>query len=1048
MDVLVDIWNDTKYIFAIEHVASLLTYMEDNGIRGARSVVGHSRPRVSSSTAPRGKVQDVLDEAEEREGGGLSGGVDLEGEEVVLTSHGAGVKDREKRKVVDRDDLPPETGKRVRQSRIDEVYDKEKQSHFCDKFLQWVYGVDIAFDAFRRQSWRKVRKASKEMPRGVRMRFRSFKKIGGPEVPSQKAKVATLLREVREAFAHSGTTMLSDGRKSRDSRRIVNFLAAGANGALLYATICRDGSVPETGAIVYRRWRAIMTSFPAKDVIAFCTDSASNYVAASKLLARTPTPMSGASRGSPTRPTRDALESTLHDNAWASIPWERRLIPQARWVRLQICDGQFWRQVKFAILVMEPVHQLLRRMDRGGMMMSIVYEWSQHLVQLMRLSTILTEFLTQYVREVEMRLMHLLEPAHAAAHLLNPRRRSLRDYLVVRAQIRHFHARRGDWGDRLLSDADVDAQDCNGDNEAARCAAWWFAHGVAHPELRAIAIRVMHMWTSASPAERNWVEHKRIQTGKRNKLGFATLAQLVEITTNLKLASCRQHGGGVGGLQDGEDDWANPEDLARGGDRTAEQVYFMYGAGSDGLAPRTSVITDDGLGRTEGVGDRPSPAPPAGCSGQPLRERDRHLPPLQRRKVHGVDSSGEDMAGMEEHPMDARFNPSHHSFVGAQQLRRSRRLAGQGGAHSQHLDEIPVGEQTPVTPTHGRDRQDAHGTPSSLRTSDFNVVGSHGRSPVLRYRFTQELVHGRDASQREETTEERDMESGGPGADDGEAADVGGMLDREEMVEKRDARLDREEEAHLQSTPRWEGREAYESEQRRLRELETGAVRPGRGSQMESGGSVVGLATLASYRAVEGEHAPKSGGGTDGRPIGDGGDQDAGDDSSDAGDEGEAADVGGFIDRVIVGLCAGDMEGGTPGAHGTSQVGDVVMEEAGLRTDRQGSDTGAGHSPVMEGVVGVDEEAQLSPMRDTAGDMSLALIVRPPSFFYADEGNTGCQLDERMGKSTPRALDQEQLERAGMEDPYDYTSRRSDPRRPPDGFASPPRPVERHVPYI
>ncbi|GBG69534.1 hypothetical protein CBR_g4369 [Chara braunii] len=282
------------------------------------------------------------------------------------------------------------------------------------------------------------------------------------------------------------------------------------------------------------------------------------------------------------------------------------------------------------------------------------------------------------------------------------------------------------------------------------------------------------------------------------------------------------------------------------------------------------------------------------------------------------------------------------------------------------------------------------------------------------------------------------MESGGPAADEGEAADVEGMLHREETAEERDAHLDCEE-ARLQSMPRWEGREAYESEQRRLRELETAAVRPGGGSPMESGGPTVGVATLASDHAVEGEHAPDNGGGTDGRPIGDDGDQNTGDDRSDVGDEGEAADIGGFIDRVIVGICAGDMEGGTPGAHGTSQVGDVAMEEAGLCTDRQGSDTGAGYSPVIEGVVGVDEEAQLSPTRDAAGDMSLALIVRPPSAFYADEGDRGRRLDERLGESTLRALDPEQLEREGMEDPYDHTGRRSDPRRPPDGFASPPR---------
>ncbi|GBG85754.1 hypothetical protein CBR_g40483 [Chara braunii] len=54
----------------------------------------------------------------------------------------------------------------------------------------------------------------------------------------------------------------------------------------------------------------------------------------------------------------------------------------------------------------------------------------------------------------------------------------------------------------------------------------------------------MHLWTSASPAERNSAQHECINTARRCKLGFAKLAQLVEIATNLKLASCARQGGG------------------------------------------------------------------------------------------------------------------------------------------------------------------------------------------------------------------------------------------------------------------------------------------------------------------------------------------------------------------------------------------------------------------------------------------------------------------------------------------------------------------------
>ncbi|GBG89473.1 hypothetical protein CBR_g49264 [Chara braunii] len=509
MRVLAKLWNDTDYTFVPSTAQRVQRWMADEGIRDTRAPAGGQPQRTDDGE--RDDIQDALDEEEGCEGGAREGVVgdeaneavgepDLPGEEVMMTSRGVGQAGpvprapqpelerarREKRTVGQADIEVHDTGreKRVRQTTIDEMYAKEKL----------------------------------------------------------RAKVATMVSEVRVVFRHNGATILTDGRKSRSGKLLVNFLAGGADGALLYATVARDGSVRDTADIVYRRWRAIILSFPAKDVIGFCTDSASR---------------------------RDALKSMLHGDAWARIPWERRHVSQAQWVQQQIRDAKFWRCVHYALLIMSPVHQLLRRMDRGGMMMSVVYEWSQHVLQLMRRVDVPEDMIEACMREVVIRNLHILEPAHAAAHLLNPCRRSLtyyeslrttandarvveecdrfllaqtggdtvgRLYRTVRDQMRAFHSRRGDWGDRSPSDAEAD--DCRGNRETERCATWWFDHGRAHPELRTIAIRVMHLWTSASPAERNRAQHERINTARRAKLGFAKLAQLVEIATNLKLASC------------------------------------------------------------------------------------------------------------------------------------------------------------------------------------------------------------------------------------------------------------------------------------------------------------------------------------------------------------------------------------------------------------------------------------------------------------------------------------------------------------------------------
>ncbi|GBG80283.1 hypothetical protein CBR_g30650 [Chara braunii] len=187
-----------------------------------------------------------------------------------------------------------------------------------------------------------------------------------------------------------------------------------------------------------------------------------------------------------------------------------------------------------------------------------------------------SEIVKDCIDQVLARRQHMLESAHATAHLLNLRRRSLRyydarvrnaedlevvqecdnfflaqtgvdragaRYLRVREQTRLFHACMGPLTIDLAM-RDAEARACVGDDETPRCAAWWQEHGGAYPDLREIVARVLHMWMSASPAERNWAEHERVCTTRLNRLEFAKLAQLVEIATNLKLLDCSESSAG------------------------------------------------------------------------------------------------------------------------------------------------------------------------------------------------------------------------------------------------------------------------------------------------------------------------------------------------------------------------------------------------------------------------------------------------------------------------------------------------------------------------
>ncbi|GBG64913.1 hypothetical protein CBR_g48661 [Chara braunii] len=565
MDVFVDIWNHTEYEFDERHHRGIMAYMREHNIADRRAVdvhQGSGRGRTGG-TQSRPRERDAVEEVEEflaeearraearggEEGGGAGPARDLPGENVVMTARGK---------------MQVESGvEGVPQGAQETAAVKTGQG-----------------------SWLRHKKQLASMARGVRPVYPSFKDIGGAGIDEQRGKVAAMLREVRSSFESIGATILSDGRQSRDARPIVNFLAAAKRGALLYATVQRDGSVSETAHIVLKRWKAIFRSFPPKDVLAICTDSASNYTSAAKLLAKDSDP--------DIRRITWLLCATHVANLMLSdigtrVPWVTDTIFRARALvrfikshgaayhlfRLIRC-ADFWRNVHHAVAVMTLVHQLLRRLDRGGMIMSTMYSWSQELVRQVAAADVPDDMRGPCVEAVQIRTMHMLEPAHAAADLLNPRRRSLRyyesarrtaadlevvtqcdsfllaqtggdragdAYLRVREQMRSFHSRGGHHTERVTRDAEAEA--CVGDEETSRCASWWVEHGACFPDLQEIAGRVMHMWTSASPAERNWAEHERIHTAKRNKLEFRKVAQLVEIATNLKLLGCSERSGGT-----------------------------------------------------------------------------------------------------------------------------------------------------------------------------------------------------------------------------------------------------------------------------------------------------------------------------------------------------------------------------------------------------------------------------------------------------------------------------------------------------------------------
>ncbi|GBG85057.1 hypothetical protein CBR_g39520 [Chara braunii] len=126
--------------------------------------------------------------------------------------------------------------KRLKQVRLDEMYDLEWQTTFDHLFLQWWYIGGVPFERARMPEYRVLTRHLQNMPRGMKPTLLQFKRIAGSGIQEERAYIADKLCDIREQMQHTGATILTDGRKSLNSEPIVNFLAAGQSGAFLFTT--------------------------------------------------------------------------------------------------------------------------------------------------------------------------------------------------------------------------------------------------------------------------------------------------------------------------------------------------------------------------------------------------------------------------------------------------------------------------------------------------------------------------------------------------------------------------------------------------------------------------------------------------------------------------------------------------------------------------------------------------------------------------------------------------------------------------------------------
>ncbi|GBG70348.1 hypothetical protein CBR_g6476 [Chara braunii] len=146
-----------------------------------------------------------------------------------------------KRKEREEGARPTAAQKRMRQNTITESFSSKWQMEFKKKWLRFVYSQRLAFNVFRSEPWLDVVRHFRDLPGPVKVLWPSDNEIADIETIVHTADdVGADLAEVRAPFYVTGATIMSDGRKSRDARPIVNFLAGGSRGVMLVRTMNRE----------------------------------------------------------------------------------------------------------------------------------------------------------------------------------------------------------------------------------------------------------------------------------------------------------------------------------------------------------------------------------------------------------------------------------------------------------------------------------------------------------------------------------------------------------------------------------------------------------------------------------------------------------------------------------------------------------------------------------------------------------------------------------------------------------------------------------------
>ncbi|GBG78477.1 hypothetical protein CBR_g26507 [Chara braunii] len=410
-------------------------------------------------------------------------------------------------------------------------------------------------------------------------------------------EVKTSVQPLIDQWGVSGCTLITDGTADRKWRPVLNFIGAGAGGAVLLKVVDMTHRKTNAAAIA-KLWEEVIREIGVHRVNAICTDNAGVNKRAARILSRSADPNIAKIPRVPC--AAHTLSLLLKDIS--KLSWVSKIVKRAKMMvkfiknhhrTVALFSACSFEEKKTLVMPTEvrfaSTFEMLNKLqDRRGVLEEMMergwknIHWSStelrekadkiyHTVrssqwweEVYQIVLVMRPQEKEITRIVDDRCKMMRQPVHAANFLLSPTGREPRWVLdkntpLVQNAIKHFLTQLGGerWGSQQ-NHVDVwqslwafhqkppkelmhkePMWDTFGVADSAlerkTASEWWSAYGENHPDLKKIATRVIAMWSTATPCERNWSSLDLIHTKRRNNLSSASLAKLVYIHWNMQL---------------------------------------------------------------------------------------------------------------------------------------------------------------------------------------------------------------------------------------------------------------------------------------------------------------------------------------------------------------------------------------------------------------------------------------------------------------------------------------------------------------------------------